>query len=801
MLKKKLDESKILIVPICENKAEAERQIELITKLTLDIPSGHKCSVNAIIGKKNIAKSLNAIQKNDNSKYKFYFTTPIAYLNPAFILETIEGFFMEPKTALVGLMGSEMPINGNYTEAKNFYGLYTYHDENGQMQQYLGKDPLYYQSVHVIDGGFFATNEDIAWDEKIDDAFVVAAQCCNFRARGYDIGVLYQEKPLLVFERDEFDYNTQLDGNRLDKFFNLYWKKIQPLVSILIPTYNQPKFFQEALESALLQTYQNIEILVGDDSTNEDTKKLIRPYLKKHSNLKYFYHDGKIPRGGGQNMAFLLNHCSGEFVNYLLHDDLFHPAKIYKMMQYYIADLEKNIGLITSARDLIDSDNKFIRRRNPWQPRSDAMIKGNEVGRRLLFIIANFIGELTTVLFRKKDVEKKNPLPAQYRFATGNFCNIYSKSYGDMDTWLEILKSGKDMVFMSESLSVFRQHAAQNTYNPKIRITLPLDALNFITTAWLNDVFFKSVDEYNYCLDKWPIMADRWFKPVDENDSDLIKERKEWIVKLKKTFLTGDRKKMTDVAISYLLSSVGQFHPVFQLVKKNIYTRLWEKNTLSYFDTSQIDECVYNRWVAQGAIELSGVHAKFSKALQFSSTTSCLTCGRDIELGGKDFTIDCWVYFDEDSTPGSAPISFGTVFKDPAIQPFLRLQRGTGDFARLVGKWDTGRIIGDDFCGTSPIIGKLSHIEVDYQHDGGIWKLFVNGKLENEKQDIIFPRNVFKFMSAGIFIRPGFGNKYFMGAISEIRVSDGVCRHTENFTPSDKPHELDEYTIVLIHSA
>lgn len=799
MIKKKLDERKILLVLVCKDKAESQNQIELLKNSNLSIPDGFQFAIHAVVGKKNLAASLNSLQKKDDSKYKFYLTTPVTYLDPAFIAETIEGFFIEPKTALVGLMGSEMPLNGDYRQARNFYGLYAYNDENGQMQHYLGKDALYYQSVHIVDDGFFATNEDIAWDEKIGDDFVIAAQCCNFRAKGYDVGVLYREKPIVIFERDEFDYNAKIEDKQLEKFFNLYWKKIQPLVSILIPTYNQPKFFQEALESALFQTYQNIEILVGDDSTDEDTKKLIKPYLKKYSHLKYFYHDGKIPRGGGANMAFLLNHCSGEFVNYLLHDDLFHPQKIYKMMQYYITDFDESIGLISSARDLVDANDKFIMRRNPWQPHGDAIISGREVGRKLLFLIANFIGELTTVLFRKKDIAVKNPRPAQYSFAAGNFCDIWSTSYGDMDTWLEILKSGKDMVFMSESLSVFRQHAKQNTFNPNTRITLPLDALNFLTLAWLNDVFFKNVDEYNYCLDKWPVMADRWYRPIEENDSDIIKQRKEWIIKIKKIFSSGDRKKMTDVAISYLLSSFSPWYrDVFHLIQKNAHTGLWEKNKLSCLDTSQIDSYIYNRWVPRGAIELSNAHSKFSKALQFLNPTSYLFCARNIELGGKDFTLECWAYFDKESTAGATPVSFETAFMDPALQPFLRLQRGTSDVARFIGIWDSGKFLDDDFCGTSPIIGKLSHIEVDYQHEGGNWKLFVNGNLENEKNNVFFPRTTFKFISMGRFCNPVLINRYFIGAISEIRVSDGICRHTENFTPSDKPHELDEYTIALV---
>ena len=70
-------------------------------------------------------------------------------------------------------------------------------------------------------------------------------------------------------------------------FFERYKHIIQPLVSILITTYNQPLFFRQALESALNQDYHNIEIVVGDDSTNTDTKKLMKGYLNQYKNIRY----------------------------------------------------------------------------------------------------------------------------------------------------------------------------------------------------------------------------------------------------------------------------------------------------------------------------------------------------------------------------------------------------------------------------------------------------------------------------------------------------------------------------------
>lgn len=53
---------------------------------------------------------------------------------------------------------------------------------------------------------------------------------------------------------------------------------VKGLVSILIPTYNRPVLFEETLRSALAQTYPQVEILVNDNSTNEDTALLMKKY-------------------------------------------------------------------------------------------------------------------------------------------------------------------------------------------------------------------------------------------------------------------------------------------------------------------------------------------------------------------------------------------------------------------------------------------------------------------------------------------------------------------------------------------
>ena len=107
-----------------------------------------------------------------------------------------------------------------------------------------------------------------------------------------------------------------------------------PLVSILIPTYNRPHYFQLALKSALAQTYPNIEIIIGDDSTDNLTEELVRQsYLPMYKNIIYIRNSPSL--GQFQNDLFLFERATGDYINYLMDDDLLHPDKIQQMMSFF----------------------------------------------------------------------------------------------------------------------------------------------------------------------------------------------------------------------------------------------------------------------------------------------------------------------------------------------------------------------------------------------------------------------------------------------------------------------------------
>ena len=493
----------------------------LLTNLTgINVPSGYKVDVIVMEGAANRASAYNDAMHSSDAKYKIYMDESTIIFNKNILNEIIFIFLCNPDVGIIGLYGSEMPIDGNFFRSENHYGIYGYSQDGEHVNLVKGKNPLWWQKVHCLDGALLATSVDIDWDEEVDDIFLPAAQCCRFRMKKYDIVVPVCNSIWCAFGK-ELSYSRKMlpESDAQKTFFERYKHIIQPLVSILITTYNQPLFFRQALESALNQDYHNIEIVVGDDSTNTDTKELMKGYLNQYKNIRYYYHNGPLGGFGRENMKFILNKCKGEYVNYLFHDDLFLPAKISRMMDYYIKDLDGEIGIVTSARNAIDETGKFLGSMNLWLPDKDEFIGANKMARGILETRSNYIGELTTVLLRKSLLKTKRG-----DFVAGVFAGIRDRAHGDVGTFLECARLGKKCVFINEVLSLFRVSSGQNSHNRTIIAHSLMEWLNYVTISWLNHIFVEDKKDLYHLYDLWKIDTQKQINVIKNVPSDDLSE-------------------------------------------------------------------------------------------------------------------------------------------------------------------------------------------------------------------------------------------------------------------------------------
>lgn len=103
-----------------------------------------------------------------------------------------------------------------------------------------------------------------------------------------------------------------------------------PKVSIIIPTYNSAKYIHDAIESVLNQTYQDFEIIVMDDGSIDNTKKVLRSYIESKK-IRYFYQKNKGP-SAARNKG--IREAKGEYIAFLGADDIWHKKKLEKSINF-----------------------------------------------------------------------------------------------------------------------------------------------------------------------------------------------------------------------------------------------------------------------------------------------------------------------------------------------------------------------------------------------------------------------------------------------------------------------------------
>ncbi len=97
------------------------------------------------------------------------------------------------------------------------------------------------------------------------------------------------------------------------------------MVSIFIPLYNAEKYLSECLDSVINQTYKNIEIIIVNDGSTDDSLFIAESYVERYSFIKVYSQENS-GAASARNRAFQLS--GGEYIQYIDADDLLHPDKI-----------------------------------------------------------------------------------------------------------------------------------------------------------------------------------------------------------------------------------------------------------------------------------------------------------------------------------------------------------------------------------------------------------------------------------------------------------------------------------------
>jgi len=131
----------------------------------------------------------------------------------------------------------------------------------------------------------------------------------------------------------------------------------QPLVSIIIPTYNRAHLIGETLDSVLAQTYTNWECIVVDDGSTDNTAEVVQSYQDKDTRFYFHQRPQDRPKGANacRNYGFELS--KGEYIQWLDSDDLLGSNKIYKQVE--VLEKQKGNSVATCKFGYFSEKNKL----------------------------------------------------------------------------------------------------------------------------------------------------------------------------------------------------------------------------------------------------------------------------------------------------------------------------------------------------------------------------------------------------------------------------------------------------------
>lgn len=268
-----------------------------------------------------------------------------------------------------------------------------------------------------------------------------------------------------------------------------YEKAGLPLVSIMIPTYNRPEMFEETLKSALSQTYENFEVIVCDNSTDERTAEVVKKYLSDERLRYYRNSSAKTKEENFLPFEYLAN---GEYLQWCMDDDILLPDKLKKMIAAFKQHPE--VTLVTSQRRVIDEKGKTVKEHYAELDIVNelAVFPGEDAGRTLFTSFCNYIGEPSAVLFRRKDLQN------HYWRAD---CRGY-KTISDIAMWLELLEKGELIVFR-DALSCYRKHEQQEGGQPDVVMLSRIEWVNLVDEYYVKKLFVHNVEDYKMVLNNF----------------------------------------------------------------------------------------------------------------------------------------------------------------------------------------------------------------------------------------------------------------------------------------------------------
>lgn len=202
-------------------------------------------------------------------------------------------------------------------------------------------------------------------------------------------------------------------------------KKNKPLVSIVMPTFNDMKFLNRSIKSVLKQTYENIELLIIDDCSSDGTEEFIEKLKLNDSRIKYFKNKKNSGAAISRNLG--VSYAVGEYIAFIDSDDIWFEDKLSRQIEFMIKNSYK---FSCTFYNKIDAEGKDLNTiiTYPSEVDYEKLLKNN-CGNSTVIYNSKELGKIFI-----EDIKKRN----------------------DYLMWLNVIKKSEKLYCLEEVLSSHR---------------------------------------------------------------------------------------------------------------------------------------------------------------------------------------------------------------------------------------------------------------------------------------------------------------------------------------------------------
>lgn len=216
-------------------------------------------------------------------------------------------------------------------------------------------------------------------------------------------------------------------------------------VSIIIPVYNTEKYLEACIESCINQTYKDIEIILVDDGSTDNSQKIIMQQKHKHPDLITVISKNNGGTGSALNVG--IDNMKGEWFKWVSADDVLIPTALENMLMLIDYNNYSPQYLFYTDYDIIDENSKII-----------SMFKDKEYEHQAAELYHNFFGNGSTSLIHRN------------MFGIVGKFNETMPYNDDYEFWLRwVLKYGLKMKYLPITTLRYRVHPKSLTNTKSIK--------------------------------------------------------------------------------------------------------------------------------------------------------------------------------------------------------------------------------------------------------------------------------------------------------------------------------------------